>query len=166
MQIPIRWTWDGQPLRPAAQLHWQLTWTREHLLVEVEAPYYADPPPAVPPGSCDGLWEFEVAELFLVGPEQRYLELELGPHGHYLLLPLEGVRKRAGPPQPLIYRAEIHGDRWRGSAQLPLRSLPEPIVSYNTFAIHSHPRVYLAHHPVGGDKPDFHRIDHFVRWPQ
>ena len=77
MQIPLRWTWDGQPLRPAAQLHYQLTWTRDHLMVEVEAPYYQDPPPPNPPGSCDGLWEFEVAELFLVGHAERYVELEL-----------------------------------------------------------------------------------------
>lgn len=166
MQIPIRWTWDGQPLRPSAQLHWQLTWTREHLRVQVDAPYQQDPPPAAPPGSCDGLWEFEVAELFLVGPEQRYLELELGPHGHYLLLQLDGVRRRAGPPLSLDYRAEIQGDRWTGTTLVPLACLPNPIVAYNTFAIHGRPRVYLAHHPVGGEHPDFHRIDNFVRWPK
>ncbi|HND30647.1 MAG TPA: hypothetical protein PLA94_11640 [Myxococcota bacterium] len=101
-----------------------------------------------------------------MGPEQRYLELELGPHGHYLLLQLDGVRRRAGPPLSLDYRAEIQGDRWTGTALVPLACLPNPIVAYNTFAIHGRPRVYLAHHPVGGERPDFHRIDNFVRWPK
>ena len=166
MQIPLRWTWDGQPLRPAAQLHWQLSWTRAHLMVEVDAPYYQDPPPPIPPGSCDGLWEYEVAELFLVGNKQHYVELELGPHGHYLLLQLEGVRQRVGSPLPLSYQAKILENRWTGRALVPRSYLPDPIVAYNTFAIHGQPRVYAAHHPVGGERPDFHRIENFVRWPE
>lgn len=165
MQFPIEWTWDRQPLAPADQLHWTLTWTPEFLEVDVEAGYYADPPPIAAPGSCEGLWEFEVAELFLVGPGHRYLELELGPHGHHLLLHLEGIRRRVAVVENVDYRATILGDRWRGSARLPRAILPDPIVAYNTFAIHGSPRVYLAHHPVGGERPDFHRVDAFVPWP-
>ena len=32
------------------------------------------------------LWEYDVVECFLVGPDGRYLELELGAGGHFLAL--------------------------------------------------------------------------------
>ena len=32
-----------------------------------------------------GLWDYEVVELFLLNSDtEEYLELEFGPHGHYL----------------------------------------------------------------------------------
>lgn len=43
------------------------------LEVLVEAPFFDDPPP--PTGSrgrpCDGLWDHEVVELFLLGEQDR-----------------------------------------------------------------------------------------------
>ena len=44
-----------------------------------------------PPGSYYQLWDYEVVELFFLNSKTgRYLELEFGPHGHYLVLLLAG----------------------------------------------------------------------------
>lgn len=62
-----------------------------HFSVHIDAPFHHD---AAPPGmihgdAYDGLWEFEVVELFLmhdVGNDTfEYLELEFSPHGCHLV---------------------------------------------------------------------------------
>ena len=48
------------------------------LRLSIKAPLYNDPPaPASPPGATDQLWDYEVVELFLMGAEERYLEVEV-----------------------------------------------------------------------------------------
>ena len=38
-----------------------------------------------------GLWDYEVVEaFFLCSKTEQYLEIELGPHGHHLVLLLNG----------------------------------------------------------------------------
>lgn len=170
MIIDVSHTWDGRPLaRPAARLvvkpgpvHW---------IVQVEADYHGDPPPDGPPGPTSGLWEHEVVELFLVDGE-RYTEIELGPHGHHLVLQLHGVRRVVCDRLPLDYQASIDGARWRGLARidaalLPLRAETDRPATFNAYAIHGRgaDRRYLAACPVPGDAPDFHRLTAFPAWP-
>ena len=111
------------------------------------------------------LWDFEVVELFVVGPgaEPLYTEIELGPHGHHLLLLLRGVRKIVAMGLPLAYRAHIEGTTWRAQALLPRQLLPPPPHRLNAFAIDGvgRERRYLATHPVPGPEPDFHRLHLF-----
>jgi len=46
--------------------------------IDVDAPLYNDPKsPTAQPGPVDGLWDYEVVEVFLLGSEQRYLEVEV-----------------------------------------------------------------------------------------
>lgn len=130
--------------------------------IEVEAPFHGGPPPA-PAGSTDRLWEHEVVEVFLVGHGERYTEIELGPHGNFLVLQLAGVRQVAASHLPLDYVARIEGGRWRGCAALSRSLAPESVLLANAYAIHGHgaSRRYLAAHPVPGSLPDFHRIHLF-----
>ena len=104
-----------------------------------------------------------MVELFLLGAASSYIEIELGPHGHYLVLQLKGVRHMTGAHIPMIYTTERRGERWRGRAQLPLTHLPKGVDRANAYAIHGtgDQRRYLAAVPVPGDKPDFHRLDAF-----
>lgn len=166
MHIAITRTWDNQPLPPELHSFWLLEWRNNHLIVEVDATWHGDPPPPGPPGSTEGLWNYEVAELFLVGEGEHYTELELGPQGHYLLLQLRGVRQRVAGGLPLFYQTQRSDGRWKGRAEVPLSYLPLPIVAYNAFAISGHPhRHYAAFHPLGTGQPDFHRLSHYPSWP-
>lgn len=158
-------TWDGEAAAGGEIATITLAGERAGLRVEFEAPFHGDPPPNAAPGSCDGLWEHEVVELFVAGPGERYLELELGPHGHFLVLQLDGVRRRAGPPVDLDHGVEaaIEGGRWRGVAVVPWDLLPAGPHRVNAYAIHgAAPRRYLAHASVPGPVPDFHRLERFV----
>ena len=132
----------------------------DRIRIQIEAPFHHDPAPDSPIGPTDRLWEHEVIELFLVHEGTRYTELEFGPHGHWLALRLDGVRQIVDRDLPLKWRSQIDGDRWRGEGEL---MLSEPVVRWNAFAIHGvgAARRYLAAHPVGGDAPDFHRIEQF-----
>lgn len=161
--IRIERSWDGLHSRrdgPVLSLHFGAS----ELELTLDAPYHADPPPPAPPGSCPRLWEHEVVELFLLGHAERYLELELGPHGHYLVLRLAGVRqvREQGLPLP-HYRAHIHGARWSARAHVPLAWLPPSWSRFNAYAIdgQGQHRRYWAHFPVPGPHPDFHRLHSF-----
>jgi hypothetical protein len=135
----------------------------ERLVVRVDAPFHGDPAPAQLAGRLDRLWEHEVVELFLVGGEDRYLEIELGPHGHHLGLALAGARRIVDPAIGLEFRAVVSGRRWTGEARLAARDLPAGLSRWNAFAMHGvgDARRYLAARPVPGPQPDFHRIGLF-----
>lgn len=165
--LEIAHTWDGVPVGSDERARIETTWTASDLEIAIDAPYHGDPPPAGAAGRTDGLWEYEVVELFLVGSEMRYVELEFGPHGHWLGLRLAGVRHRVGDVRTVTYRTERPGARWTGRARVASADLPDPIVQWNAFAIHGRgaARRYLAAAPVPGDSPDFHRIDAFPEFP-
>lgn len=76
------------------------------IIIEIDAPFYNDPPPpsSVSSGPCkyEHLYQYEVVEIFLssfcdgndsnkdndsTSPTSRpYLEVQLGPHGHYMIV--------------------------------------------------------------------------------
>jgi hypothetical protein len=136
------------------------------LAVEVEAPFHGDPPPTAPPGATDRLWEHEVVELFLVGADERYLEVELGPHGHHLVLRLRGRRRVEEQGLAIEFAARRSGMRWSGRALVPAAWLPPGLARCNAYAIHGlgAERRHLAAFPVPGPEPDFHRLECFGRW--
>jgi len=165
VRLVIGATWDGVPVSGDEVAVVTIRAAPGGLRVEVEAPFHGDPPPTTLPGSTDRLWEHEVVELFVAGPGDRYLEVELGPHGHYLVLQLDGVRRRAGPPLELEHGAEarVEAGRWRSAVLLPSRLLPPGPHRVNAYALHgAAPRRYLAHAPVPGPAPDFHRLERFA----
>ena len=168
LELRVSSTWDGEPIPEHEQVVLTVTAAGKALRVRVDAPFHGDPPPPGEPGPTDGLWDYEVAELFIAGPddgeETVYAELELSPHGHYLLLRLHGVRQVFESLQPISYSARIDGGRWHGEALLPRRLLPPPLHRANAYAIHGtgRSRRYLAMTPVPGPAPDFHRLEAFT----
>lgn len=92
-----------------------------------------------------------------------YTEIELSPHGHYLVLRFAGVRNRMAEGLPLSFTAAIDGGRWTGAALLPPDLLPSPPLRVNAYAVHGvgAGRHYLAMIPVLGEKADLHRPELF-----
>ncbi|NOY25692.1 MAG: hypothetical protein GXP62_07440, partial [Oligoflexia bacterium] len=123
-----------------------------------------DPAPAAPPGPTWALWKHEVVELFLLGADQRYLEIEVGPRGHHLALQLEGARNIVACCLPLdVHLTESGPPRWRLQTRIPRDLLPPGPHRANATAIHGlgAARRYLAWTPVPGPRPDFHRLSCF-----
>lgn len=163
-QFTVSQTWNGQAIESAEQAVLSVSLAAGELEVQIEAAYHGDPAPTLPVGECDGLWEFEVVELFLLGESGHYLEIELGPHGHYLLYHLSGIRQVSATLHPIHCKAEISGSVWRALLRVDIRDLPLGSLSQvNAYAIHGQgdKRRYLAAFPVPGAQPDFHQPDFF-----
>ncbi|WAS98364.1 hypothetical protein [Nannocystis punicea] len=161
MHIVIDRLWDDRPAAPAERITLDLRARDGALEIAVDAPFHGDPPPPSPPGSTPGLWNFEVVELFLHAPGDRYLELEFGPHGHSLALQFHGVRTLVATVQ-IDFRADPPASgRWTGEARVPSGLLPRDLARWNAHAIHGQgdARRYLSALPAGGTRPDFHRPD-------
>jgi hypothetical protein len=165
-ELTIRETWDGQSARPDEVVRLRLRRRGRGIEVDVEAPFHGDTPPPALPGPTDRLWEFEVVELFVAGGDgepPRYLEVELSPHGHHLVLRFLGVRNAVDRALQLAFTAERKDGRWTGRAVVPAHYLPPEPWRANAFAIHGtgSGRRFLAAHPLPGAGPDFHQPGRF-----
>lgn len=157
--------WRGEELHGP---HPTISLTRRggKIVVAVDAPFAGDPLPTGPAGRLWKLWEHEVVELFVLGENHRYIELELGPHGHYLFIGFDGRRSMADDDLPLHrYAAQIDGDRWRGEALFDTALLPAGADRFNLYAIAGPTRVHRALFAADGDAPDFHRLECFGDLP-
>lgn len=173
LTVEIARTWDGEPVADGARV--RLDW-RDAVVIEVEAPFTGDAAPPAPRGRTDRLWEHEVVEVFLASEAAaaaRYLEIELGPHGHWLGLVLDGYRCRVADDVAVAYDATIEGStgRWRGRAVIAadeVRRVMGPgwrVGAFNAYAIRGSPRRYDAAFPAPRGVypgPDFHRLEHFA----
>jgi len=172
MRIDVDKTWRGVPLPRDQAATVRLSDEGSGLRVRVDAPWYRDPAPATPPGALDGLWNHEVVEVFVAGPGAPvpYTELELGPHGHHLLITLRGVRQDTARALPTEVTASTdrRGGRlmWRAQARIDAAHLPPRPWTVNVCAIHGvgDERVYESHVALPGEAPDFHQPARFVPW--
>jgi hypothetical protein len=169
-------TWDGArapasevvSARLSARSHESSRGGPDDLLWWFDAPFHDDPPPPSAPGPTDRLWEHEVVELFLANHADpvRYLEIEVGPGGHHLVLHLEGVRRPVATLLPLELTVTRDGDRWQAEVVVPAawRSWlgPGPLRA-NVTAIHGvgAARRYLSTVALPGSVPDFHQPSAF-----
>ena len=162
-QIDIGRHWNGELLKheDVARFYFRFD---PHLTVEVDSPYYGDLPPDVDPGRVDRLWDFEVCELFLLGADAQYLEVELGPHGHYLALKLQNFRNVVNDNIDIVYKTQIDGRRWQGWAEIDRKWLPQKIKAAAAFAMHGSgdARQFLAAKSSLAPTPDFHHPDCFM----
>jgi len=135
----------------------------QRLTLSIDSPYAGDPRPPGAPGPTEGLWEYEVVELFLANRDsERYLEIEVSPHGHYLILTFDGIRNRVGTHSAEC-STQITNDRWHGVIHLDAALVPSLPLRANAYRIcgTESDRRYLAAYPVPGEEPDFHRLDRF-----
>ena len=114
--------------------------------------------PAAPPGTrVEALWEYDVAECFLVGAAGDYLEVELGAGGHFLVLGFDAPRSRVADHEELALRVALRteGDAFRVSTVLPWAVVPRSLQRINAFAIFGD--AHLAWAALPSDRPDFHQ---------
>ncbi|CAD6198151.1 unnamed protein product [Caenorhabditis auriculariae] len=171
-------TWDGLPLnhdpiQVDLKWHFERLSGRPHkrvVRITFDAPFFDDPEPNEPPGVTDKLWNYEVMEFFFANDRGQYLEIEVGPHGHWLCLLFDGVRTTVnhGEELELECRNKWRGDRWLGEIEVPLAYFPSRITTFNSYHIHGvdDERVYAALYPVTDGthtEPDFHRLQFFQR---
>lgn len=130
-------------------------------------------PKARPGGFLAGLWEYDVAELFLSTPSRdRYLELNLSPNGAWWSCEFKGPRVREDEVDIAIPEVATFADLapdggWVAAMAIPLDLLRSRIdfgkdTAANVTFILGHPRPrYLSAADLGGGSPDFHRPDQF-----
>ncbi len=148
---------------PPERARVRLELTEHELVFGVNAPFFGDPPPSAPVGGVHGLWDYEVVELFVAVDTTRYLELELGPHGHWVSLMFDGVRRAVSCPVPTKVHATICGRRWTGELRMARAHVPSAR-AVNACSIHGvgRARRYATAAALPGLEPDFHQPEHFV----
>ncbi|KKW32943.1 MAG: hypothetical protein UY77_C0009G0011 [Candidatus Uhrbacteria bacterium GW2011_GWA2_53_10] len=162
ISLTVERQWDGSPC-PEARVRAQvvLGQVEEGIRVRVEAPVLKDARiPNAPTGSrVENLWEYDVVEVFLVGPGHEYLELELGAGGHWLLLSFDEVRVRRNEHVNLVLPVQWKRseDSWSSETVIPWPLFPKPLRAMNAFVIAQ--GLFLAYSPVPGTTPDFHQPD-------
>ena len=81
------------------------------------------------------------------------------------MLELKGVRQPVREELPLTLQVEREAQRWRARARIARALVPPGTSLTNAYAMHGSAgeRRHLAHAPVGGSAPDFHRLDRFAK---
>ena len=169
IESTITLTWDGKLASFSEFVPFSITFDEEALLIHIDAPFHEDTPPSAPQGSTDELWNYEVIEFFIAediedSEKARYTEIECSPHGHYLVLQLEGERNIVNSGLSLEYVAMIKANNtWQGMLKVPFSMLPPAPYKFNAYAIHGEgdERRYLTLFPLSGSKPDFHQLSAF-----
>jgi len=137
---------------------------KDGLLIRAQSPLLHDQSiPEAPKGTRVGnLWNYDVVEVFLVGPGHRYLEIELGAGGHWLVLGFDRIRHRENEFEsfsPTFRYWKTEDRAWVSQIVIPWEMIPENIRAMNAFMIAA--GKFLAWSPVPGVKPDFHQPDSF-----
>jgi hypothetical protein len=165
LHLRIDRLWDGSTC-PDDRLWANLfvSQTKEGICVRAQGPMLHEQKiPDAPMGSrVEGLWDYDVIELFLVGPGHQYLEIELGAGGHFLVLRFDSIRRRSDSFESFvpILRFEKTGTKlWHSSLTIPWYIIPENLRAMNAFAIMA--GQFLAYSSVPGEEPDYHQPDRY-----
>jgi hypothetical protein len=172
MNYSITSLWNSYPItnHPPIQIKFSSTIDKEHLYVEIDAPFFNDPEPPSPPppGPYPGLYNYEVVEIFFLNSTtNHYIELEFAPHGQYLVILLTAQRQTFKELLPLPDYTVEHpsSNRWIGRVNIPRNLFPSHINRFNAYGIHGQGenRTYEALYPAPRDskQPDFHRLELF-----
>lgn len=97
------------------------------------------------------------------------MEIEVGPHGHWLCLLFRGQRQcfNRGEALELDVQNQIQDSKWRCQLEIPLAYLPGKVTKFNAYALHNddngtrHEEALHAVNDGSFSKPDFHRLEFF-----
>ena len=182
LSMNTNWKGDKSSCSPY-QVTFSISPSTGDVQIHVDAPFHDDPAPKAPCGKLEGLHEYEVAEVFISGypsayqEETPYLEIQVGPHGHYFLAfflqeqdwdNVDTSIDFENKPKVSIDRNKM---RWKTDISIPSFLLPEPMCGedlsvcwrVNICAIHGSgsKREFLSHCPFPGEQPNFHQLEHF-----
>jgi hypothetical protein len=162
--LPIERYWDGAPC-PHGYLHGRLELAVSDDGLEITASLPRQPVPRIPPAPrgarVANLWEYDVVECFLVGAGGRYLEVELGAGGHFLVLSFSAPRVRGDSHEALQPALDFTSDAagWCARMLLDRSLVPPGITALNAFVIAS--GAHLAYGSLPGPTLDFHQPARF-----
>jgi hypothetical protein len=165
--------WHGAALHPPLCFTVACDSTSLWFLATRQAP--ATCHPGAEPGSfTEGLWEHDVAELFLADPASgSYLEFNLAPNGAWWAAKFIAPRIRArNQPDftPLItsHSENPSDEAWCAAIRVPLGLLEKEIgfgaeTTANATAILNSPhQTFHSAHKLPGASPDFHQPASFT----
>lgn len=169
-QLVIASTWDGRELAPAERSHVEIALTsadsgsRAIVQLTWDAPFAESAAPPAPAGYYPDLWQHEVVEVFIAGAGQEYLELEVGPYGHYALFGFARERQRDRTISLREFTFGTDMGRFCGRAAFDAAELPAGALRWNAYRITGAepPRQYQAAVAVPGARPDFHRLERYA----
>ena len=162
--LPIERYWDGAPC-PHAHLHGrvELAVLPDGLEITASLPHQPTPRiPEAPRGTrVADLWEYDVVECFLAGAGGRYLEVELGAGGHFLVLSFSAPRVRGDSHEALRPALDFASDErgWRSRILIERALVPPGLAALNAFVIAG--GAHLAYAALPGAAPDFHQPPRF-----
>jgi hypothetical protein len=125
----------------------------------------------------EGLWEEDVAELFIKSPSGVYQELNIAPSGAWWSMTLDEYRvRRESPrrPEVLYISTSINHEQWRHVAAFSRSSLEVPVTPRSTMHVsgmwHRTTPCFLSSRPPPGVDPDYHHPGCFesvlmTEWP-
>ncbi len=166
--------WHSLPLDPP--LCFSLAMDAENLWFVAARQSAAECRPGAAPGSfTEGLWEYDVAELFLANPEfGTYLEFNLAPNGAWWAAKFDSIRVRSDA-QPAFedavstFSEGFAQEGWCAALSVPLDLLGRELgysesTLGNVTAILNTPRqTFHTVAKLPGDEPDFHQPAGFLR---
>lgn len=165
--------WYGADLSPP--LCFTIATDSSNLWFVATRPAPASCRPGAEPGSfTEGLWEHDVAELFLADPASgAYIEFNLAPNGAWWAAKFNAPRVRAEqqPDFPSIVTShweDVADEAWCAAIRVPLTLLEKEIgfgaeSTANATAILNSPhQTFHSAHKLPGAEPDFHQPASFV----
>lgn len=164
--LPIERYWDGAPC-PHAHLHGrvELAAAGEGLEIAASLPHQPEPRiPDAPPGTrVADLWYYDVVECFLAGAGGRYLEVELGAGGHFLVLSFSAPRMRSDSHPDLVLPVDFASDAkgWRSRVVIAWALVPPGLEALNAYVIAG--GAHLAYGSLPGPAPEYHQPACFPR---
>jgi hypothetical protein len=159
---PIPSDWHGAPL--TAPIQWFLGRDPVALWFRAVVPQLPVFDNALRPGQfVEGLWEQDVAELFIGGEAGHYQEFNLNPAGAWWTCFFTGYRTRAiatRRPETICIDTDITPSSWDAVLAVRSAELSVPLTQRSTvhvsFILHGQGKQYVSSHPVGGREPDYH----------
>ncbi len=174
-RIELTTDWGGSPAGPETVA--RLAWDRDSLYLAFDCAFESLSAPEGPPSEEHRkLYRYEVVELFVdPTPKSRhtYLEIELGPKGHYLDISVNRKKRPRGDvawESGVTYKAAIDSQRKRYviEARIPAAAFGSKTLSPGDWRIGLYrisgtkpDRIYQARFPTRTKKPNFHVPDAF-----
>lgn len=172
--LGINEDWSGRALLPP--LAFSIAADPGHLWFVVTREAGASVLPAALPGEfIHGLWEYDVAELFIADPAgDAYLEFNLAPNGAWWGAKFSSPRKLC-ESQPdfqnhiRTYHDTQDADCWVAAVSIPLSLLVKHISfgvgspANATFILNSPDQTFHSAAKLRGETPDFHQPSNFPK---
>lgn len=164
--LELNHNWDGSKSTLSAQAWLFMSEDRLYFGAQVSQPAWCDT--HLHRGDyVEGLWQRDVAELFIAADDASYQEFNLSPTGAWWSMSFTSPRVRTTelfvPPKNIKTYGHIKNHSWRAAFSIPVNELavdlnvPGKTRANVSIIVGENPRTYLSHAKLPGNGPDFHQ---------